>query len=161
MVNWRDISVILVSRQLPERQKIRQWLWFFWPQRSERIWLTQTFLSIADNRPLRSIKRFDVLLSIRFHLGLKWRVRGSVPPFFLTCSRHYAELSTCWLRIKMGCETITPNSEYARVRPGRRWNEILEAYTRNNVSNPSREELNKDRPTDFTCFIFCSTCFEC
>ena len=21
--------------------------------------------------------------------------------------------------------------------------------------------LNKDRPTDVTCFIFCSTCFEC
>jgi len=41
----------------------------------------------------------------------------------------------------MGCEKIAPNFEHARVRPGRRWNEILEADTRNNVSNPRGEEL--------------------
>ena len=32
-----------------------------------------------------------------------------------------------------------------------------------NCSGVSKEEnyMNKDRPTDVTCFIFCSTCFEC
>jgi len=40
----------------------------------------------------------------------------------------------------MGFERIAPNSEHARVRPGRRWNEILEADTKNNVSDPRREE---------------------
>ena len=52
------------------------------------------------------------------------------------------------------------------------WNKSKEEYCNQNIRDNTWERisgelektgkyLNKDRPTDVTCFIFCSTCFEC
>lgn len=103
MVNWGYTwvsSVILVTRLLAARPDIRQCVWFFCPQSSDRICGTGIFLSRHDRRSLPRHKRPDVKYSTHFHLEPKIRMRGSPPPFLHSCSWHCAGLSTSHLRLK-------------------------------------------------------------